>query len=500
MEDFENWFKSDKNVQEKQLKLTERPNFEDIRQTFKNLCPVLFYETKNAKSNEDFWELSAICVSRVTNYDSEKVDDFEKFMKTVFQNETKFNPKNVQDYVYYVTNYSCPPLSNFMFVNFATLVKDPEMLIRVLSFLKTRKRSIFNHFQQEKGAVEKVFDMFLSYLSFPLMPHSKEFWEVRLMLCDILVDCICKNAQFVVLADAQMSYLHQKLLKLIGDADPYAAIPFIRLIIVFHKATMSRVKPEIYSKRLTNLLNAVPVGMPGHPMIAYFVAKEMEKIDMKRKLAPVIFSQGFSGTWDVEFIASLGSFKDQECTLMCVQMLAKVMCLSYKFSRIAAYCLSRLLSGFKFTEAITDWFLNFLEQLQVACALQKMQKKYKVRRARLNELLLSDFFRRIDFVNEYLEHFDPESEEFQNRLKDADTSSTYLKYAPFNQKGLSLVGTVHVKKSGKKKKGKKSKRADSVPPNLNVQVPSKTPESESVLSMQIKAAKKKGRGKKSTKN
>ena len=386
-------------------------------------------------------------------------------MQIIFENLNLFAPKEVDDVIKFIDNYASPPLSNFFLVTLPEICKDPAFLIRTMSILKYKKHPINIQYQQEKGAIEKLFDLFLSYLSFPLAPYGKDFWEVHLMLCDLLVTFLCKNLSSILLVESQISYLHAKLLKLIQDAPPYTALPFIRLMIHLHKATLSRAKPEVATKRLTNLFNAVPSGTPGHAYVARFVSKDSEKYIQRKKLIQPLYSQGFFNTWDVQFMGTISPFIDAESSLISAQILAKTMCLNWCYSRLAAYCLSRLLYRTTNTNIVSDWFVEFLTQLQIANALQEKQKRYKARRQRVNELLSSDLFMRFDFVVSFFENNDTTSEQFQQTVSEYVAFGPYLKYAPFTTKGLSLFGKGTEKKTGKgKKKGKKGKRSESVPP------------------------------------
>ena len=471
MSSFKEWFEEDINVRNLSLSLTETPKAAQILPTFENLCPVIYSQTKNLLNDEKlFWKEASNCVLRLTSIETNPEQNFETFMETIYKNINFFSPKTPEDCLPFLENYASPPLSNFIFVTLADILSNPSLLIKTMSYLKYKRHKLNIQFQQEKGAIEKLFDFFLSYLSFPLASYPQDFWDVRLMLCDLLVTYLCKNIETIVLAESQISYLHAKLLKLITDANPYTALPFIRLMIYFHKQTLSRTKPEIAAKRLNKLFTTIPAEAPGHPMVARFVTKEAEKYIQRKKLIPVLFSQGFYGTWDIQFINTISAFNDPESTLLCAQVLAKTMCLNWCYSRLAGYCLSRLLERSRYTDIVSDWFIEFLTQLQIANALQEKHGRYKARRKRIDEILHSDLFMRLDFVNKFFETNDNDSEEFKQMISEYIVFGPYLKFAPFTQKAFNLFGKGTGKKKGRKGKkggkGKKGKRAGSVPPKL----------------------------------
>ena len=84
-------------------------------------------------------------------------------------------------------------------------------------------------------------------------------------------------------------------------------------------------------------------------------------------------------------------------------------------------------------------------------------------------MLSSDLFTKIEFIAAFNEQNDTNSEQFKQTVSEYLAFGAYLKSAPFTTKGFGLFTKGTGKKTGKKKKGKKGKRAESVPPKESPQ-------------------------------
>ena len=495
-----------KEMKEKHSYMAPPPSI--LTNYLQNNAPVLYFFIQNINDEELYWKTLKNRMYLLTSESIEVKIAFPRFLDVLYKNRDFFKPKTVSDVLLLAEKCASPPLSNFLLVDLPLMVNDPVLVIKAISEMKFTRNKLFYNFQSEKGAVEKMFDLYLSYLDLDTGFYSQETWAFRIIVADILVSAINNYADSLVLVEQHVSYLHQKLLSLIEVAGKYTAVPLVRLMIHFHKETLARTHVEFATKRLSNLLYAVPPKSPSHAMAVSFVATCCGNFIPRKDIIRIPTLQGFASTWDITYIPKICCLdkNDEDALQKSVQCLSRTMCLSYQWSRISAVVLAGILKEYMPETGqhnrVQKWFKQFLDQIEVSKILQSHQNKYINRRRRLGEILNSSIFRTIPFVSDYYKKQNVSSLSFID-LVDAikNSKNMILKFLPFSNKGDLLVFEneegVYVQKVVRKitkargKERRKKIRSGSVPVPLKLSNP--LDDSNSIISHKgkKKAGKKK---------
>ena len=439
---------------------------------FEKQAPAIYYLAWDINDEVQYWKAIKECVLALTGEEVEPKAYFTSFIETIYHKKEFFKPKTFDQVYSFILKCAKRPLSTFLLVTCPLMTQNPMLIIEIVSEMKFRQHKMFNEFQNEKGAVEKMFDLYLSFLDLDRGNYSSDTWNLRLIVADILVSAINNYADSLVLVEQHVSYLHQKLLSLIQIAGPYVVVPFVRLMIQFHKETLQRTHVEFASKRLISLLTAVPTGTPAHAMVMTFIVQSYLSFVPKSEIIRIVTLQNYNNTWDMRNVKELLEDCDEETVFKAVKYLSRTMCLSFCWSRSAGVILASILSKYEQEidpfSRIQKWFTSFLDQIEVSKILQSHQNKYKTRRRRLGELLNSPIFQDIPFVRDYIENQNASSIEFIELLYSIkQDKEMVLKLLPFNQRGFLIAEKENVvPKKPCKGKGKVKKSRPSSAPNL----------------------------------
>lgn len=449
------WWKSDENVVSNSIQDKYPQNPEVIIPTLKNLVPVLDWSLKlGIYDNNSFWTYISECVYKLTQNNVDPVNKYSEFIEILYQNVKILNPQTLKDYIPFLKSFAKPPYSEFYLVTLAKLFQDPLLIVRLISELKYTNIPLYKVLQKERGFIEKFFDMYCTYLVYQIGAYDNSYWEIRLMIADLLVHMIINNIGTIILVDPMINFLRSKLVALITDAPMYQSVPFIRLIIQLDTHTLFRQTPEIIAKRLHSLLNNVKTGHTGNAMVIKFVASGLCRryIDFG-ELMRTKYKQGFTSTSDLEIFDSPLFFFDPETCLQPIKILAHLLVHNSLWRKSAAsFLLSALIICNNF-EPVYNWFIKFLLNLKASILYTNIEDSVLIM-----EILTSKAFQEIDFISELFS--DPEELEISvnNQLEVIKSLKPETSSLPFKPDSFNLVDESAPKHKGKgKKKGKKKK-------------------------------------------
>ncbi|EAY11801.1 hypothetical protein TVAG_458730 [Trichomonas vaginalis G3] len=435
----------------------------------KNMFPVLYLCTQLENSTEEkYFKFICEIIFKITNETVDFESDFEQSINTLSKYSSILNPKSPKDYIPFLKAYSKPPYSEFYLVTLSKLIQDPMTLVRIISELKFSNSNLYQDFHNERGSPEKFFDMYCTYLVYQIGAYDDSYWEIRLMIADLLVDMITKHINSIVLVDPMINFLRIKLVGLITDSPMNNSIPFIRLLLLLDKATLSRQTPEIIGRRLNTLLNNIKNGHPGNQMIIKFITKYyLNSIDLSEVIKSK-YKQGLFSTSDFEILILPMRLFEKKASLTSIKLLSNLLVTHELWRKSAGYFLTKAILSSQYQDDVSDWFSKFILDLEASIRYRKSVSNEMVDGDLILQILRSKGFKQINFISERFDEIDSDEQLIENQIELIKKGKFDVQNLPFKGDTLNLFDetpSATGKGKGKKGKGKGKgkKRADSVP-------------------------------------
>ena len=496
------------------------PTVKEALEIWSKIAPVIFANSNSHDEGPVYWKSVREIVQKLTGKTEipDPQTDLSGFWDFLYEFRDIIFPKKPEDCLPYINNFCPSPSGDFFVLDFPRSINNPMLALRTYQFLHNSNHPKWIQFIHENGAIGRLMDYYLPFLTPLVGQFDKMYWRYRLEMCDLIVSLVIANFDSIPLADGFVVSLNSKITAIISDAPLEYVVDFVRFAIQINKISLPRIRPEAATKRILNLLGAAPPGTVAHAPLVRFAYKIASDFVTTESLAKYLINQGVTCSYDLEILATIAVIPNSTAQMPVICQLARVMTLdpiyartaSLLFAKVATKAIDKILPpkpdkegdvvdnpGKKEspTETITpkEWIIKFIRRLSFFIGLANAKKRYSGRICRIAELLTHPDLQNIPWLKDEInknisilinsnlspEYFSQifekvavsEDSQWKTEYDIFEKEHVNLKRFPFGASGNTLLETNETKpkpkpkakpkeKKGPAKKGKASKPAD----------------------------------------
>ena len=374
------------------------PSIKDVTLCWIEIAPI--FHTFLKADDQNYWKSVLNLTKKFTESDDvpDPECDFPGFVNALYKIKEKIKPKNLENCKKFVELFYTKHNSVFFIREFLYGVSDPFLSVNVLREMFKERYPPFIDFLMQFGAIERFFDMFITFLC-PLSANIEDdFFEFRIVLADLLTEILTSNIRPIILVDDVISNFYSRLLNLINYSKPEASLCFARDAVSINNTWLKTLTPEQASTRITTMITSAPVCKASHNYICKYALSQAGKYISHSRLTTLLTKQGFRGLWDIEFLQLIADADGSDAVKIVIHTFAKTMCSTKIYMRACGQLFIDELGKNFDDKEIHDWSLRFITLLIIfikkAFALNRF-----VRRARLLcELLTSEEFKQAKWL------------------------------------------------------------------------------------------------------
>lgn len=436
---------------------------------WQEVSPVFHTHVIETGTEEEYWEEVRKCLVKLTDDDAipDPSQDFPKFVEKLYFYRDLIKISSVDSAINYAKHF-CPESSNTFFVSeFLYAVSDPSLSVQAIHEMNTNHIEPWASYISRYGAIERFFDLFITFLQPANRKVENEYESFRLILAEIMTSLICDNCpKEMTKKETIVSSLYSRLLNLVIYSKTEASVSFARFAIAINLATLHELSLEVAIMRIVALINASPAMKMSHPMVLEFALSQGGKYIPFTLLAQQV-AKHVSTIYDLNILAKLGG-TSHDARFVVVRTLSMIMVQSKVLMSASAKLLTKILKEFSDeNEDIKEWVQKFITLLFVYFNLCAKKEKYLRRVHMICSCLSNDIFLSIDFLKKtilqnanacyllgncqfLLDYFVcgeeyPFAKFFKREATKAEQSRTKLKTFPFKS-NAQLVETTKSKK------------------------------------------------------
>lgn len=421
------------------------PSVADATKIWSQISPILLANVEKCDDNE-YWKQIQSISAKISGSDAPNPkDNISSFWDFLYSNRDLFQPSLPQHCLSFIDAFCPTPCNDFFVFNFPRSINNPMLALRTYQYMQTTKNKKWRQFISENGAIGRLMDFYLPFLTPLLGQYDPIHWQYRLEMCDLIVNLVKSHYDNIPLVDEFIVSLNRQITLILSDAPPEIAADFVRYAIEVCQISLPRIRPETASKRLLNYLNAAPPGSSAHSALVRYAFKKASDFISSDSLISSLIKQGVTCSYDLEIITQIACSPKSTASsqLLAVRQLARYMTLDPFFGRSSGKLLAKLLPKLKEPEkneqdsttnsnvqttpnttdntvpqtssndetpinnqapvetpiSAKEWIIIFVRRVIVFVALANSKNKYKGRVAQIAENLCSPNFKSIDWFN-----------------------------------------------------------------------------------------------------
>ena len=379
---------------------------EQMTLIWEQISPI-FHAHVNYYGNEDeYWVSAQNCLIQLT--DDKTIPNpnvnFSGFILKLFQYKDIIRINDMYTAIAYAQRF-CPPDSNSFFISeFLYSVSDPFLAVRTIYEMNERNVEPWTTYISHYGAIERFFDLFITFLQPANRNEENAYENFRLTLANLMTTLICENFNKDITRKQKIAYsLYSRLLNLIIYSKTDASVSFARFAIAINKVALAEQNSEDRAVRLIALLNAAPSNKLPHVLVCEYVLSQAGTLIPYTLLAQQI-AKHITSIYDLSLLERLAE-KSRDARFVVVRTLAQGMVHSKCFMRAAAKMLASILRKYANEDSdidIRDWINKFFTFVFVFFEMCAKREKYIRRIVSLAECISSDIFMNIDYVKDII--------------------------------------------------------------------------------------------------
>lgn len=438
------WNKSFESTELSQIP-TSCPNITQATKIWTVISPIILANVNASDNDAEYWKEILSFTAKLTGKDDvpDPKSNISGFWDFIYSNLDFFSPSLPQHCLPFINTFCPTPCNDFFILGFPRSINNPMLALRTYQYMQKTKHKKWRQFISENGAIGRLMDFYLPFLTPLLGQYDPIHWQYRLEMCDLIVTLVKAHYDNIPLVDEFIVSLNRQITLILSDAPPEIAADFVRYAIEVCKISLPNIRPETASKRLLNYINAAPPGSSAHSALVRFAYKGAPAFITFDSLVTALIKQGVTCSFDLEIITQIACSPKSSppSQLIVARQLARVMTLDPFYGRCAGQLLAKLLPKLKEPEpteqtsttapnsqpppnngnttttppqnpdqqsqnpdqpppiSAKDWIITFLRRLIVFVALANAKNKYKGRIAQIAENLSNPAFKSIKWFN-----------------------------------------------------------------------------------------------------
>lgn len=447
------WNKEFENTEFSQIP-TSCPSIPQATLIWTQISPIILANVDESDDTE-YWKKVQLISAKVTGNENvpNPKDNISIFLDFFYSNHDLFKPTLPQHCLSFIEAFCPTPCNDFFVFNFPRSINNPMLALRTYQYMQNTRNKKWRQFISENGAIGRLMDFYLPFLTPLLGQYDPIHWQYRLELCDLIVTLVKAHYDNIPLVDEFIVSLNRQITLILSDAPPEIAADFVRFAIEVCQISLPRIRPETASKRLLNYLNAAPPGSSAHSALVRYAFKKASDFITPDSLISSLMKQGVTCSYDLEIITQIACNPKStpSSQLLAARQLACHLTLDPFYGRTSGKLFAKLLPKLKEPEAndqsstvnstpqnsatkstpkpstnntstqptsgdennqtpaetpdqttpisAKEWIIKFIRRVIVFVALANAKNKYKGRIAQIAEILSNPELKAIDWFN-----------------------------------------------------------------------------------------------------
>ena len=374
------------------------PSVKDASLCWIEMAPI--FHTFLDENDQNYWKSVVEITKKFAESDDvpDPESDFPGFICVLYKIKDFIKPQNYENCKKFVNLFYTQHDSVFFLKEFLYGVSDPFLSVTILHQMFKEKFPPFIDFLMQYGAIERFFDMFVTFLC-PLSGNIEDdFFEFRIVLADLLTEILTSNIRPIILVDDVISNFYSRLLNLINYSKKEASLCFARDAIHINNTWLKTLTAEQASTRITTMITSAPVGKAAHNYICRYALSQAGKYISHSRLVSLLTKQGFKSNYDLEFLRSIADAEGSDAVKVVIHTFAKLLCSSKVFMRASGQLLIDELIKNGEDKEVHDWTLKFITLLIIFIKKAILGQRFVRRANLLCEIITSEPFRQVKWL------------------------------------------------------------------------------------------------------
>lgn len=437
------WNKAFENTEFSQIP-TSCPSAAQATKIWAQISPIILANVEISNNESEYWKKIQSITIKITGRDDapDPKNNISNFWDYFYSNRDFFHPSLPKHCLPFINAFCPTPCNDFFVFDFPRSINNPMLALRTYQYMQSTKNKKWRQFISENGAIGRLMDFYLPFLTPLLGQYDPIHWQYRLEMCDLIVTLVKAHYDNIPLVDEFIVSLNRQITLILSDAPPEIAADFVRYAVEICQISLPRIRPETASKRLLNYLNAAPPGSSAHSALVRYAFKGAADFISPDTLISALIKQGVTCSYDLEIITQIACAPKSTASsqILAARQLARYLTLDPFYGRSAGKLLAKLLPKLKEpeppeqpspnsnTQATTtntksqttneensqttvenldqsvpisakEWIITFIRRLIVFVALANAKNKYKGRIAQIAENLCRSDLKSIKWFN-----------------------------------------------------------------------------------------------------
>lgn len=366
------------------------------------LAPVLHVHLNFFEEEELFWRHARELVMKISHANPfpDPCENFPLFVLYLYTFRELLKPATINNCLFYAEHLCPDPPGEFFFGPFLFAVADPELVIRSFFFMNQQKYPLWVKFLAQPGAIERCFDLFLSFLSSGSFDSNEVSIDLKLQLSVMMTDLIAEHRELVMERKIFES-LVKAIRRLIETAPLSISITFVRCLTRLGDFAISRKTSDLLECAIENLACFFEKRAIYKTYLLQWLLCHMECFKATTLLSS-LFRPSTIDLFTINVIMKMiPTAKDKPRAVhLSVCFFSRMMLQQTVWTRTFGSLLPQLLTMDGCDEVTKKWFRDYLKLSLMCLKMSFSLKKYRRRFLTWVSVIASDEFMNIDWIRE----------------------------------------------------------------------------------------------------
>ncbi|EAX99490.1 hypothetical protein TVAG_413080 [Trichomonas vaginalis G3] len=395
------WWNAVVNYEENLDTPPERPGITEMNIIWQELSPIFHTHCNEGESEEMYWEdvYKCLCTLADNQNVGDPRTDFSAFVESLYSYRNLIKITDLDGAIYYAQRFCPKENSNFFVHEFLFAVSDPFLTVEAIDKLNSLNIEPWKSYIQQPGAIERIFDLFITFLQPANRTVENEYESFRVMLANLMTTLICESNNEVFRKQQYAASLYSRLLNLIIYSQTDASVSFARCAIQLNKKFLKEYDADERAKRIVALLNASTSNKLSHAMTTLFAVSQ-GSITIPNYILAQQLSKNIQTEFDLNTVVSINR-TGKEAKFIVMRSVAQTMVQSKLLMRLAAKYLVEIMSSLEDQDLI-EWIQKFFLLIFVYIKIASKKEKYIRRLLMLCEIISTEQFLSATFAKKII--------------------------------------------------------------------------------------------------
>jgi len=376
------------------------PHVEQASLIWSIISPVILSHTRFTTNIDEYWGSVRSIVQKVMEKDvADPLSDFESFLVSLYESRSVLFPKTVGACLLYIQKFYDGV--DFFISKFFYSVSDPYLAYITVYSLINKNHPLWVSFISEYGATERFYDLSITYLGSLSENDFVENIDFRLEVARVITNIITQSHD-LILSESIFSSLFQRLLNLIMYSNPIAAVSFFRCALQLFDYYFEQLSKDNQLTYLSSLFGAASHTHLLYSLSVSYISKKMQSIGEHTIIIAALSTNNYITLYPLETLESCFSTFNSHSQSSFVRYLCRLMANNLIWMRASGALLASILRNNQISGDIIEWLESYFLRLFIFIKSSHMHDKYINRAVTLCEVLSSEIFNGLDWLQKLI--------------------------------------------------------------------------------------------------